>query len=358
MRLDMTESKTYERPSGPPPSKSGEDYGELLKYCVGTINRLQAPKVFDEHLRKLGKKRKALFGGNKEAKKLAEVFEKQVINSCLDGVPLYANDQAVISQLAQSKCLTRIKEVAAEFGLQDQEFVFYDLCQLCLFKIIFYIDNSGSMKKGNRLQQLHDFLKLFMKINVSPQPLRLKFMNHNNEIHTVLRQKFNIDCDRIETEEQLNTVMANIAINGATPLATNLYTTILEPEVLNRKLGQPLLVVTFTDGSPNGDKYTLGKVIRMAQKKLSENNLPKKAICYQFAQIGDDKEAGEYLDSLDSDATIGDVIDCTSPIEIEMKQIRRKNPELSTEVNYVKKLLLGPIDIAYDSMDEINNRVY
>ncbi|KAH3667187.1 hypothetical protein OGAPHI_002836 [Ogataea philodendri] len=333
-------------------------YQPLLTHSYKTINRIQSPKTFENYLRLIGKKKKSFFGGNKETKGVAKLFATKVITCFQDGLPFYAHDEAVLNQLIESNCLPRIQQVAQTFGVPGQEYSFYDLSQLCLFKIFFYIDNSGSMRTGNRLQQLHDFLKLFMKINVSTQPLRLKFMNNHQEIYQFLKYNHNVDCDCIETEQQLDLVLSNLVVGGVTPLATNLYELILKPEIRSRKLAQPLLIVTFTDGAPNGDRYKLDKVIKMAQKELKENNMPKRSICYQFAQIGTDLDAGEYLDSLDNDSNIGDVIDCTSPIEIEMKQIARKNKELSTEVNYVKKLLLGAIDISYDSLDEVNHRIY
>ncbi|GMF05661.1 unnamed protein product [[Candida] boidinii] len=149
-----------------------------------------------------------------------------------------------------------------------------------------------------------------------------------------------------------------MSVSGTTPLATNLDKLILIPEIEQKKfLSKPLLIIIFTDGAPYGDgSNTLQKSIKRCQSRLNNLGYSPKSVCYQIAQIGDDRAAGDYLDSLDEDRTIGDVIDCTSPIEKEMSQMRRKNPELSTEVNYVKKLILGAIDISYDSMDEVSNK--
>ncbi|GME84764.1 unnamed protein product [Ambrosiozyma monospora] len=271
----------------------------------------------------------------------------------------YWNDEDLMNVFLNDQCLPRIRRTAGRFGLQGKEYLFYDLCQLCLFDIYFYIDNSGSMGAGKRLEQLQTFLQLFIKVNPSTQPLRLKIMNNHAQIAELCRSQFGIDLNCITTEEQLDMVFNVMSIAGVTPLASQLYDLIIKPEVLQKPyLVKPMLIVMFTDGAPYRDSKTLENVILQTQSHLAKHGMSKKSVSYQIAQIGDDREASAYLDSLDNNRTIGDVIDCTSPIEKEMSQMARKNRELSNEVNYVKKLLLGAIDMTYDSMDEVHHQVY
>ncbi|ODV85476.1 hypothetical protein CANARDRAFT_7588 [[Candida] arabinofermentans NRRL YB-2248] len=362
----------FTAPAGPPPAQGlfekrvttliplGKDeYKPLLPFTYLTLNRIQAPELYNDYMRSIGKKRKALFGGNKKDKELAKDYDTKLVYKDASLKRFYTTDDDILNTFMQDQCMPRIKRLAKRFNMENKDYLFYDLCQICLFDVFFYIDNSGSMNAGNRLKQLYDFLILFMQVNVSSQPLKIRIMNNHANIAQLLLSQFNIDLNNITTEEQLQIVFNNMSISGVTPLATQLYELILKPEVIDKPmLTKPVLVVMFTDGAPTRDKYKLGEVIYKVQTKLKRMQLPKKSVCYQIAQIGDDSSASDYLESLDNDSTIGDVVDCTSPIEKEMNQMARKNKELSTEVNYVKKLLLGAIDMSYDSMDEVNHKVY
>ncbi|OWB84266.1 hypothetical protein B5S33_g2908 [[Candida] boidinii] len=358
----------YTAPSGPPLRSAEttlmpvpeEEYKALIPYTYITLNRIQEPDVFKEYL-KLKSKRKGLGGlfGSKENKELAKSVDQRLINkpSNKGYKKFYSRDEDILDLLLREQCLPRIRRIANRFKVPRQEHLFYDLAQVCLFDIIFYIDNSGSMANGKRLQQLKQFLTLFMKINVSSNPLKIRILNNHDKISYQL-SSIGIDLNNITTIDQLETLFDVMTVSGTTPLATNLDKLILIPEVEQKKfLSKPLLIIIFTDGAPYGDgPNTLQKSIKRCQNRLSNLGYSPKSVCYQIAQIGDDTAAGDYLDSLDDDRTIGDVIDCTSPIEKEMRQMRRKNPDLSTEVNYVKKLILGAIDISYDSMDEVSNK--
>lgn len=335
------------------------EYKTLVPYTYVTLNRIQHPEVFKEYL-KLKSKKKGLGSifGSKGNKELAKQVDQMLINKQTNKYKkFYASDEDIMNVLLREQCLPRIRKIANRFNIPRQEFLFYDLAQVCLFDIIFYIDNSGSMSSEGRLKDLHQFLSLFMQINVSSNPLKVRIMN-NHEIIKSNLLNMGIDLNNITTQGQLDTLFDVMSVSGVTPLATNLDRLVLGPEVEEKKvLTKPLLIIIFTDGAPYGDgTSTLQKSIRRCQSKLTNLGYSPKSVCYQIAQIGDDRAAGEYLDSLDDDRLIGDVIDCTSPIAKEMSQIRKKNPELSTEINYVKKLILGAIDISYDSMDEVANK--
>jgi len=79
----------------------------------------------------------------------------------------------------------------------------------------------------------------------------------------------------------------------------------------------------------------------------------KGAVAFQFAQVGNDLKAREFLGKLDEEPGIGDMVDCTSNFEVEQDEMSRANPPVDlTPDLWVIKLLLGAIDSSYDSKDE------
>merc|ERR1712000_403022 len=91
-----------------------------------------------------------------------------------------------------------------------------------------------------------------------------------------------------------------------------------------------------------------------ASDELARNpRYGKGALAFQFAQVGNDLKAREFLSKLDEEPTIGDIIDCTSNYEVEADEMSRANPpvNLSPEL-WLIKLLLGSIDSSYDTKDE------
>lgn len=73
------------------------------------------------------------------------------------------------------------------------------------------------------------------------------------------------------------------------------------------------------------------------------------SLCCQ--QVGRDTRAQQFLETLDKDRTVGDVIDCTSYYELEASEYQRKGIDLSVEL-WLVKLMVGAIDPSYDEQDE------
>lgn len=86
----------------------------------------------------------------------------------------------------------------------------------------------------------------------------------------------------------------------------------------NRALKKPVLVITVTDGTPAGESpSTLTNVIAQAKNELSRTQYGPGALGLQFAQVGNDIRAREFLAKLDVDPIVGGMVDCTSNFEVE-----------------------------------------
>lgn len=103
------------------------------------------------------------------------------------------------------------------------------------------------------------------------------------------------------------------------------------------------------------------------------------ALAFQFAQVGNDQKATEFLGKLDNDPQIGSMVDCTSSeylissstiegkadanealpdYENESAEMARAQPPVDlTPDLWMIKLILGAIDSSYDSKDEKQNMI-
>lgn len=124
--------------------------------------------------------------------------------------------------------------------------------------------------------------------------------------------------DTITSEQGVEALMSGVTFKGLTPMGTELKNKVLDEMVLskarNGTLTKPVLVITITDGQPAGEPQgAVFDTIRYASRELSRNpRYGPGAISFQFAQVGDDVKAREFLGRLDSDPEIGHLVDCTS----------------------------------------------
>lgn len=143
-----------------------------------------------------------------------------------------------------------------------------------------------------------------------------------------------------------------------TPLGTSLDRKILQPLVLgparSNQLQKPVLIIGITvilcqltharareltisqDGSPAGeDRFAVVKVIVNAVRELSRTRYGADAVSLQFAQVGDDVKAQQFLAELDAHPEVGSLIDVTSNYELESAEMMRKSgQELTPELWY------------------------
>jgi hypothetical protein len=193
-----------------------------------------------------------------------------------------------------------------------------DVIKLALFDIILYIDDSGSMsfeEDGERIRDLKVILSrvAFAASLFDDDGVQLRFMNSPEQ------------GNGIRNEQQVNDLISRINFNGTTPMGTELNNRVLQPLVLgparSGQLRKPILIITITDGIPTrdgdrpnektGDKLLL--VIKNAARELAGNpRYGRSTVSYQFAQVGNDVKATDFLKKLDQDPEVGPMIDCTS----------------------------------------------
>jgi hypothetical protein len=192
-----------------------------------------------------------------------------------------------------------------------------DVIKLALFDIILYIDDSGSMafeESGERIAELKFILSkvAFAASLFDEDGVQVRFMNSFEQ------------GNGIRNEQQINDLVARVRFNGLTPMGKELDKRILQPLVLgparSGQLRKPVLIITITDGVPAGDdhfpgvpvKDTIVEVVRRASTDLSQTRYGKGAVSFEFAQVGNDLKARDFLKKLDEDPVVGSMVDCIS----------------------------------------------
>ncbi|KAK9316813.1 hypothetical protein V1524DRAFT_425647 [Lipomyces starkeyi] len=225
-----------------------------------------------------------------------------------------------------------------------------DLVRLALYDIVLYVDDSGSMAFEENGERIED-LKLILSRIASAAALfdndgiEVRFMNNT------------IQGNGINSEAAAASLISQIKFAGLTPLGTSLKSKVLEPLAIgparSGNMKKPVMVITITDGQPAGeDARTVFDVIKLAKQQVSQSRFGPGAIAFQFAQVGNDLGARKFLASLDSDPTVGSMVDCTSNFEVEQDEMAKMGVTLTPDT-WVVKLLLGAIDKSYDTQDEL-----
>ncbi|KAL9014912.1 MAG: hypothetical protein Q9173_000467 [Seirophora scorigena] len=195
-----------------------------------------------------------------------------------------------------------------------------DLAKLALFDIVLYIDNSGSMKfDDSRIAGLKQIITsvVYAATLFDDDGISIRFMNDwpsNPAIDGFDMRRL----DRIQNEQTVEQIISKTLFSGLTPLGSELRNKVIDPLVLSParagQLQKPVLVITITDGFPEGEQpNTIFETIRYASNELSR--MPQYgpgAISFQFAQVGNDQQATDFLAKLDSDPYVGQLVDCTS----------------------------------------------
>ncbi|KFY67990.1 hypothetical protein V496_01321 [Pseudogymnoascus sp. VKM F-4515 (FW-2607)] len=230
-----------------------------------------------------------------------------------------------------------------------------DIVKLALFDIVLYVDDSGSMQfeeNGERIQDLKLILSkvAFAASLFDSDGIEIRFMNSE------------LQGNNIHNEAEVEQLISRVQFKGLTPMGTQLRNKVLEPLIVQKarsnQLRKPVLVITITDGQPAGESSTaVFDAIRYTSGELTRSPYGKGAVSYQFAQVGNDLKAREFLGKLDDEPGIGELIDSTSNFEVEQDEMSRANPPVDlTPDLWLCKLLLGAIDSSYDTKDEKGNR--
>lgn len=173
-------------------------------------------------------------------------------------------------------------------------------------------DDSGSMAFEENGERKKDLRAILSKVAYAASlfdndGIQVRFMNDDRK------------GNNIRTEQEAEALVNAVECKGLTPMATSLKEKILDPLVIGpAKAGQlkkPVLVITITDGQPAGERggCNIFQVIRYAADTLGAlGKYRSGAIAFQFAQVGNDLQAREFLAKLDKDPMVGNLVDCTS----------------------------------------------
>ncbi|KAK7530671.1 uncharacterized protein J3D65DRAFT_132271 [Phyllosticta citribraziliensis] len=282
---------------------------------------------------------------------------KQMLGSAIQENQLhnfYPPNSPALDQIAQ-RASVQVAQLCQRWRLPQE--IGNDIVKLGLFDIILYIDDSGSMQfeeNGERIKDLKLILErvAFAATLFDDDGISVRFMNSMPPPQVT---------EHIRTEQQVDQLMSQIQFKGLTPMGSHLKERVIDEVLRNARAGQlrkPVLVITITDGQPAGEpQNAVFETIKNATSEIGR--MPQYgpgAIKFQFAQVGNDEKAREFLSKLDQDPMVGHLVDCTSNYENESAEMARANPpvDLTPEL-WLVKLLLGAIDKSYDRQDEKGN---
>lgn len=180
-------------------------------------------------------------------------------------------------------------------------------------------------------------------LHVHAAGISIRFMNAN------------LAGDNIKNSTSAANLVARCQFSGMTPLGTQMENRILKPLVAGpistRSMQKPILVITITDGEPTSEPESkIKKVIKTIKDYASKSSYGPGAVAFEFAQVGKDQDAQNFLGRLDNDREVGGMVDATSYFELEAEEYSRRGITLTPEL-WLVKLMVGAIDPSYDEQD-------
>lgn len=279
-------------------------------------------------------------------KHIANLLATCVMDQYLYPFYTFADVARIAQYIASSGALAQCAD-----SWQLPPYLAQDLVKLALFDVMFLLDDSASMRsEGTRRRDaLAGILKRAADAAARFDPDGMEAAWMNSPVQA-----------RIHNVAEADQLTSRCAYDGrATPMGASLESKIIQPLVLTPatqgRLQKPAFVLVITDGRPTGQSEKgekIVKVLQHAKRTLASTRYGEDAISFQIAAVGNDREAQEWLDDIDNDPTVGDLIDVCSDVAIESKQVQKSTGVELTQELYCLKLLLGPIDTSYDASDE------
>jgi len=286
-------------------------------------------------------------GGHRYRPQVRAKLQEVVMGRRLDGMYPPQRLERLADQIVNT---VNFDTIAQQWRLPVE--VALDLSSIALYDVVIYADDSGSMKGERWNSDLKAIVHRAAGIGTlfDTDGISVRFMNHHQ------------DRDNIRTEADVMALLSQVQPSGRTPIGTSLRKKLVDPylQILrnsgpDRTRLKPLMVITVTDGAPQGEAHdTLVQTILHGRSMLQSMAFVGDEIAYQFAQVGDDAEAQRFLDSIDNHPQVGQFVDATSNFEREADQWARRSGGASqmTPDLYLLKLLVGAIDNSWDSRDD------
>ena len=288
-----------------------------------------------------------------------------------------------------------------KFGYKDLNTA-TDLCVLSLVDIYLVADNSHSMNEADDVPMGRDgrptddkmtrlnLLKLLIQqygftttlfdtdgivvelLNPDPDLPKLfpggrcreELMSANGQLPTLTQGNYGVGG--VSTQQQVEQIFSAIRTRGLTPTGETIeriFARDIQAKLSTQTLAKPILVWIITDGFPNG-KDPLD-VMRNIKSAFLTSRYGGHGMMFGFSQVGEDEGATRELARMDADKGsgphpgVGDIVDCTSSYEIELKEVMDKNPGMTRENTWYTpqlhslKVMLGPVLTEYDALDEM-----
>ena len=211
-----------------------------------------------------------------------------------------------------------------------------DLVKLALFDVCFLLDDSASMnaRGEKRREALGAIVRRAADAagRLDPDGMEAAWLCASGG-------------HRIHNAQEARALVEACAFNGqSTPMGSALQHKILEPllygKLASNSLRKPILAIVITDGRPTGSSERdnrIVKVIQEAKARLASSPYGEDAMSIQIAAVGNDKEAQDWLDSIDSDPQVGQLVDVCSDIRVEAAQVRKRTGiELTEDLHCLK----------------------
>ena len=219
----------------------------------------------------------------------------------------YQPNSPVLDHIAQ-RGAQQVQRLAMDWKIPHE--IANDIVRLALYDVVLLIDDSGSMLFEENGSRIDDLKLVLQRVSYAASlfdedGVQVRFLNSTT------------DGNGIRNEQQVQGLISQVEFKGLTPVGTMLKSKILDPLVVGPaqagQLRKPVLVITITDGQPAGESPNLlANNIRHAANALAATRYGKGALALQFAQVGNDLKAQEFLGKLDEEPGIGELIDCTS----------------------------------------------
>ncbi|KAG9052349.1 hypothetical protein FS842_010001 [Serendipita sp. 407] len=209
------------------------------------------------------------------------------------------------------------------------------LTVLSLYQPVIYCDDSSSMAQGNRLASMQELVSRIASVATRIVPdglgVELRFINSNTSYSN--------------SAQGIMTAVKSVQPSRGTRIGSGLRDKILQPlvyDVISKPGGhlqRPIMVCVITDGAPSGEQPNdfKGQIVRCRHTLVSHGYEPN-AVMFCVSQIGDDPGARDFLDRLQEDEDIEDVIHVTADRLDDA--LRQQEQELEV---WLLKLLTSPL---------------
>jgi len=212
-----------------------------------------------------------------------------------------------------------------------------DLLKLALYDIHVFLDNSGSMNRALRREAVNHQLRETIELDglFRSEGVRVHILNGNHPKRV------------IRNPSEFETMWKEVRFSGGTQLGTKLKSKIWRPIIQNQaEFKKPCLVYVFTDGEPTDeDPGKFRDSILECKRTLEENGYKSTAIAFGIIQVGDDRDAREFLDTLAQDPALKDHLSvATRAQELENEFRKNKGRRAATTSALILQCLIGAIN--------------